>query len=256
MCMRSGVRMDTASEGIAATTYRHADRTRVEGWQAGSWRSGAAPTSQRSPPGDSSSNDAANARMAASPGRQHGAGQGDGGIFCFSSQAPAYLDPIRPQTTRSAQHALAKLKFLIFFWRTFFPMVRLCVGGVSCQLQDSYGGSAGSSPSGSSAPSLVSQGRIGSSSKLCACARRAASAASAVQRRVSAAIAAARAHGTRSRRERELAGGAARLLGDRSVRRPPGRTPPNGIAPARLVGARSGCGTRALACCRASAGRA
>ena len=47
-------------------------------------------------------------------------------------------------------------------------------------------------------------------------------------------------------RERELAGGAARLLGDRSVRRPPGRTSPNGIAPARLVGARGECGTCAL----------
>ena len=46
--------------------------------------------------------------------------------------------------------------------------------------------------------------------------------------------------------ERELAGEAARLLGHRSVRRPPGRTPPNSIAPARLVGGRGRCGTCAL----------
>ena len=83
---------------------------------------------------------------------------------------------------------------LFFLSHSFF---RLQQG--FCPNLHHYGGAARSSPSGSSAPSLASQGRTGSSSKLWACARNAASAARAVQRRVSAAPAASRAHGARSR---------------------------------------------------------
>ena len=62
-----------------------------------------------------------------------------------------------------------------------------------------YGGAARNSPSGGSPPSPASQKSTGNSSKLCACARNAASDARAVQRRVSAAPAATLAHGARSR---------------------------------------------------------
>ena len=110
---------------------------------------------------------------------------------------------------------------------------------------------------GSSAPSLASLGRIGSSCRLCASARRAASAASAVQRRVSAAIAAARAHGTRSRaraRARWQSSATAWRL-----KRPPTSRPnttkrhracPPGWSSGQVRN------LRALACCRASAVRA
>ena len=104
-----------------------------------------------------------------------------------------------------------------FFRRTFFRLVRLCVGGASCQLQDSYGGSAGNSPSGSSPPSLASKGR-----------ESAAPAGSARMRARPRALR-VRSSGERSRRllrptptgpdpgrERELACGAARLLGDQA----------------------------------------
>ena len=82
-------------------------------------------------------------------------------------------------------------------WRSFVFFFRLQQG--LCPNLHHYGGAARSSPSGSSAPSLASPGRTGSSSKLWACARNAASAARAVQRRVRAAPAASRAHGARSR---------------------------------------------------------
>ena len=49
-----------------------------------------------------------------------------------------------------------------FFRRTFFRLVRLCVGSASCQLQDSYGGSGRSSPSASSAPSRNNKTRTNS----------------------------------------------------------------------------------------------